>query len=342
MRSHALCSIFCALSCAAPSAWADVASEARFFDTLARRDYEAGRYEKALESFQLAFEIAPSYRLLYNTALCADLAGRADLAFSLYQEYLKSGDSDGARRSEAERRAQRLKAKLALVAVRSDPEGAAVYVDRRELGRYGVTPATFAVPEGEHRLLVEYPGYRSEVARVVAKTGSVVPLGVSLRTPFGSITIHVEPRSAKLQFVRDGAPIVPKLGHEGYLLPAGQYQIVATLPGYVPAEARVAVRENARTELDLGLVAHSRATGRLLVSADGIPAEVFLDGARVAVAPAALSEVAVGVHLVELRAHSQVWRRRVVIRKNHATYVGANLAKPVRRHGNQPRHAGRS
>ena len=66
-----------------------------------RRAYEAGQYERALESFQLVQDIAPSYRTLYNIALCADLAGRAEMAFSLYQEYLRGDDADAARRSEA-------------------------------------------------------------------------------------------------------------------------------------------------------------------------------------------------------------------------------------------------
>src|SRR6187200_2154342 len=82
---------------------ADVASEARFFDEAGRRAYKAGDYGKALESFQLLQEIAPSVGVLYNIALCADLAGRGDMAFSLYGEYLKHDDPDGERRAEAER-----------------------------------------------------------------------------------------------------------------------------------------------------------------------------------------------------------------------------------------------
>ena len=53
------------------------------------------------------------------------------------------------RRAEAERRIQAMRERLALVRVESDPPGAAIYVDRKELGSHGLTPRTIVVPEGE-------------------------------------------------------------------------------------------------------------------------------------------------------------------------------------------------
>lgn len=62
---------FALISALALSASADAASEASFFDGLARRAYQKGDYESALQAFLLVRKIAPSQRALYNIAICA-------------------------------------------------------------------------------------------------------------------------------------------------------------------------------------------------------------------------------------------------------------------------------
>jgi hypothetical protein len=310
----------CALILLTGSAGADVASEARFFDSLGRRAYAAGQYERALESFQLAQDIAPSDRLLYNIALCADLAGRAEMAFSLYQEYLKGEDPDAARRSEALTRAERVKAKLALVAVESEPTGAAIYVDRKELGRFGSTPATIAVAPGERRLLLERPGFGPHSVTLTAKVGALVPLRVELTPIYGWASVKVTPKATKLRFLRDGAEVLPSIERGRLRLPAGSYRVSASAPGHQPVRAALLVPENAGTALELELVPLPQPTGRLLVSAGRSAAEVFVDGKRMAVTPAALP-VGVGAHWVEVRAGRRVVRRRVLIEKARARYL---------------------
>jgi hypothetical protein len=321
----ALC-VFGAVTVAGRDAGADVATEARFFDDAGRRAYEAGRYEQALESFQLVQELSPSPRMLYNIALCADLAGRGDMAFSLYGEYLKSDDSDPKRRAEAQRRAEQLRSKLALVAATSDPDGAAIYVDRKELGQFGVTPATIAVSAGEHHLIFEQPGFRPAERVVSAKIGTLSEVAAPLTPLLGRLRVNVTPGSAELRFLRDGKPVSAPHEGAGYPLPVGSYRVVATAPGYASAEAAVVVREDATSQLDLGLVPLQRATGLLLVSTGRTIADVYLDGRRVAVTPATVGEVAVGSHALELRVGGRVVRRTVTIEQGKATHIGLELA----------------
>jgi hypothetical protein len=317
--------LFLGITLAKTAAAGDVANEATFFDGLARRAYRNGNYDSALESFLHVLEIAPSARVLYNVALCADLAGRRDMAFSLYEEYSKAGDPDAERRSEAERRRQQLKEKLALVQIRSDPEAATVYVDRKELGQFGSTPATLALSEGEHRIFVERAGFAAESLSVVAKAGALAALDLSLRPLFGFVTVRAIPASAKIIFSRDGAPVSASLEGGRYRLPAGQYKVLASSPGYVSVDAPVLIREDGDAHLELGLEQLPRATGTLLVSTGSVRADVYVDGRRVAVTPATLSNLGTGEHSLEVRADHRVLRRRIAIVKERATHVEFDL-----------------
>jgi outer membrane receptor for ferrienterochelin and colicins len=327
MRPLALVLALAALCLSHADALADVASEARFFDEAGRRAYDAGHYEQALESFQFVQEIAPSQRLLYNIALCADLAGRGDMAFSLYQEYLRTDDADPARRADAERRAERLKGRLALVAVESEPSGALVFVDRKELGQFGTAPVTLAVPPGEHRILLERPGFAAAEAPVSAKTGSIVRLTPKLVPVFGVLALTVLPGSATLGFAREGTPVTATPVDGGYRLQVGHYRVLATAPGYAPAEAQVTVSVDSPASLDLSLLPLPRATGTLLVSTRAMPAELFVDGRRVAVTPATVRELSVGPHTLEVRARGRVAVRSIEVIGGRATYVEIELER---------------
>jgi outer membrane receptor for ferrienterochelin and colicins len=325
-----------ALALASRTAAAEVATEAAFFDAIARRAYQAGQYNLALESFQLALEIAPSPRLLYNIALCADLAERREMAFSLYQEYLQSMDADTVRRAEAQARSQRLQAVLALVDVRSEPAGAVVYVERKELGELGVTPTTIAVAAGEHRLIIEQPGFVPAVVPVIAELGSRVPVRVSLRPLLGKLSLQVTPAAATLELSRDEAAPAALAVQGSQELPVGTYRVRATAPGYQPAQSSVLVQEAGEARLELRLVPVPRAVGKLLVSTGALAAEVFIDGQRVAVTPAALEAVTVGEHTLEVRAQQvapagapRVVRQTFAIEAGRATYVEIDLGRPT-------------
>jgi hypothetical protein len=61
-----------------------------------------------------------------------------------------------------------------------------------------------------------------------------------------------------------------------------------------------------------------------LLVASAVDAQVFLDGVRVAVTPATLSNTAVGAHQLELRAaDGQSWKRSLVVQEARTTYVEA-------------------
>src|SRR5258708_30346060 len=55
---------------------------------------------------------------------------------------------------------KRLRPSLALLRVESQPPGATVYVDRKDLGARGTTPVTLALPPANVTVMGELDGYR--------------------------------------------------------------------------------------------------------------------------------------------------------------------------------------
>lgn len=312
-----------AVGLATSPAAADVAGEARFFDGVARRAFEAGHYEQALDAFLQANAAAPSSRALYNIAICADLAGKDAVAFAYYREHLSSDDTDAERQADATRRLTKLEKALALVEVTSSPPGANVYADRVELGSYGPTPVTIVVAEGEHRLILERDGYVSGSVAARATKGTVAKVELALSPKLGELSVRTTPAAAKVEFFLDGSAVAARATNAHYELPVGRYVVRVSAPGYVPAEARTVVHEDRRAEMDIAATPLPKPTGRLLV-ASAVTAQVFLDGVRVAVTPATLSNTAVGAHELELRVpDGRSWKHSLIVQEARTTYVEA-------------------
>jgi hypothetical protein len=312
------------------AALAAPAVEAQFFDERARRAYAERRFEQALEAFLLVQAAAPSPRALYNIALCAELAGKRELAFSQYREYLASADDDAERRSDAQARLQRLERELALLLVTSEPPGARIYIDRRELGEHGVTPRVIPVAPGQHEVLLELEGHRPSAVPALAEVGARGDVGVALEPIRAQLVVDVRPAGAVIELTRGGAVVAAREQGGVYELPVGDYTVLATAPGHVAQRVRQVVREGESGRLSLELRALPQPSGRLLVASGGVPADVWLDGRRVAVTPATLPQVSEGTHRVQLRAGARSVERTVVVMAGRATFVELQIEEGVR------------
>jgi len=113
--------------------------------------YNEGAAEGALVEFERAYQLAPSYRLLYNIALIRLQLNDYAQALKAFQEYLAEGGTEipSVRRSEVERQLASLRSKVGRVELVSGARGADVLVDDVAVGR---------IPLGE--LLVLNPGRR--------------------------------------------------------------------------------------------------------------------------------------------------------------------------------------
>lgn len=287
---------------------ADAAAEARFWDELARRAYARRHYAEALGDFLAAHDAAPATRTLYNVALCASLVGEDALAYASFTEYLASADPDAVRRADAEGRRDALAHRLALVRVESDPPGATVWIDRRELGSYGTTPRTIVLSPGAHTVELERADHHPARVEVVAATGALREISARLDARTGRV--RVDAPGAAVTLERDGESLALAEGREA-LAPVGAWLARASAPGRRDATTPVVVREGALEQRSLVLEPVPAPMGRLLVRTERVRARVTLDGEPRAETPTRL-EVRAGEHAVAIEAPGYVrWAREV-------------------------------
>jgi outer membrane receptor for ferrienterochelin and colicins len=315
-----------------PSPSRGSAVEASFFDELARHAYEKHDYVEALASFLLVSDVSPSAGSLYNVAVAAELAGKADVAYAYYREYLASADTDPERRAAAEKRLLELCGVLALVQVSSEPPGAAIYVDREELGAYGLTPRTLALSPGEHRILFEVDGHEPAETTVTTSVGATATATAVLAPRLGELVVATEPPGAEIELFRGPERVTAAGAHGHYRLPVGNYRVRIQPPGCVATESRVLVSEEATSSATLVAAPLPQPTGKLLISTGNVVASVRVDGKPVALTPAVLARVPAGAHDVEVSARGfSPFLRRVLVRAGRSTYLEVALTAGAER-----------
>ncbi|MBN8611840.1 MAG: PEGA domain-containing protein [Deltaproteobacteria bacterium] len=306
---------------------ADDAAESRFFDRVGRRAFAQRRYERALESFLRAQRAAPSPRGLYNVAVCARLAHRDALAFTSFEQLLARGDLDAALRAEAVAQRDSLAGTLALVRVESDPPGATIYVDRRDLGAYGTTPTTLALPPGAHQIELVRADHEGASMTVEASVGQSRQVRAELPRHVGRVRVDVSPPSATIVAQREGTELTLSSGVVTPL-PVGSYTIVGAAEGFLPASATVTVLADAEATRVLTLSPIPTPRGRLLVSTGAVAARVSIDGVVVSETPARVAGVTVGTHRVTVSAEGfREWSQDVDVREARTTFLSITLVR---------------
>jgi len=118
--------------------------------------FEEGKYEKAAVAFARAYELRPSYKILYLVGKCENALEHFAASLDAYTRYLaEAGDKiDGARRDEVRAEIARLDALVGAVVVESDAEGAAVYIDDERRGETPLASPVF-VDLGKHTVVVK-------------------------------------------------------------------------------------------------------------------------------------------------------------------------------------------
>jgi len=118
-----------------------------------------GDFPAAAEAFRRAYDIKPSWRLLYNIGQSEAAAKRHGLAMEAFEKYLSQGgdDVDEARRSEVAGEIERLRTIVGTIEVVA-PEGSRVVIDDVERGETPL-PGKLKVAAGvEHRIEISKGG----------------------------------------------------------------------------------------------------------------------------------------------------------------------------------------
>jgi tetratricopeptide (TPR) repeat protein len=153
--------------------------------------YAEGDLTAAMVELQRAYEIEPSYRLLYNLAQVSYEQREYAAAERFFQEYLTQGQAEitPERRSEVELELERLKGRVANVRLGASLPDAQLFVDGHVVGRAPLEKP-IRVSAGRRTVRAELPGH-TPVERVIDVVGGE-PLSVQLDFPSESATAFTE------------------------------------------------------------------------------------------------------------------------------------------------------
>jgi hypothetical protein len=131
--------------------------------------YDEGDYPGAINEFQRAYALQPTYRLLYNFGQVSYELQDYAAAERHFHAYLLDGGSEipAGRRSEVEHELQQLRAHIAVLHLETDRTGAHLFVDERAVGSTPLDKPVHVNP-GRRRVAAELAGYKrvSEVVDV--------------------------------------------------------------------------------------------------------------------------------------------------------------------------------
>jgi hypothetical protein len=113
--------------------------------------FEDGRFDDAARAFRKAYELKPSWKLLYNMAQSEAAARRYGLALDAFEKYLVGGGDEiqGDRREEVLAEIQRLRVLVGVVEVQA-PDGTELFIDGYSHGRVPFS-GPVRVAAGEHQ-----------------------------------------------------------------------------------------------------------------------------------------------------------------------------------------------
>jgi hypothetical protein len=149
--------------------------------------------QRSLEAYVDSLQIVRSRNALFNAAIVLGELERHDESFNYFTEYLGVEGLSEADRADAGRRRDALRAKVAVLEVVTEPAGALLFLDRKDLAPRGQTPIEIAIPEGNHRLFLEIEGFiDQEIARQAVR-GETTRVAVELEPAAGLPAVELVP-----------------------------------------------------------------------------------------------------------------------------------------------------
>lgn len=298
MRSAPLVAL---LLCAQLARADSLADEADFRFRRGTTLYRKGALEEALGEFLASNRLVRNRNALFNVARCFEQLGRFNEAYRSYLE-VWNDEMPEADHRELEEALKRLRPSLALLQVESDPPGATVYVERKDLGARGQTPVTLALPPGRATVWVELPGFHPFQQALTLATGRTASLRPGLRPLLGSIEVSGEPQPVEARL--DDGPPLPLLQGKAEVA-AGAHLLTLSAPGHLGEQIAIEVPADGIAPIKFRLLPIPPPSGALVVRANLDGALVRIDGRPAGFTPGVIDNLPVGNHRVEITAEGR-------------------------------------
>ncbi|XYH98025.1 TonB-dependent receptor domain-containing protein [Sorangium sp. So ce1128] len=229
--------------------------------------------------------LVPNRNVIFNIARTYEALGEYPDAFRYYVQALEQ-EPNAARRPAIEEALARIRPNVAVIRVTTDPPGATVYINRRDLGGRGNTPRLLGFQPGKHKILVDLEGYEpAEVENVEAKIGEQTNVEIKLKRIVGTVRVVGETTGTAVR-VNDASGPVACTAPCDLTLPPGRHRLYLSQEGYQPSEQDVNVAAGTTVPARYRL---NPLTGSLVVNADERDALVEVDGKPMGFTPAVLN-----------------------------------------------------
>jgi hypothetical protein len=211
--------------------------------------------------------------------------------------------------------------------VDSSPQQAAVYWDAggapnpKNFGIAGYTPLTIKVPRGPVKIVIELAGFKPQEQNIDVRKSQTV-----------TFTLERAPQMARLDLQSSGDGAGADVFIDGvnrgtmpnsFELPAGRHQVEVRKAGMKPFSDWFDLAAGERRTRDVALEKAEAPAGTLLVTSDA-GGDVYVDGQRRDAAPAIITGVPAGDHVIEVRKEGLApWRQTVTVPPGQQAKVAA-------------------
>jgi outer membrane receptor protein involved in Fe transport len=285
------------------------ADEADLQFQIGAEHYQKGEYREALEHFLASNRLVPNKNVVFNIARTFEKLGRYADAHRYYNDALEE-EKNPQTIQNIKTAIQRIGPNVAVLDVKTDPPGATIYIDRKDLGSRGKAPRALALPAGKYKVIVEIEGYETAVSAIVeAKLGAETPVPLTLTRIVGVVQVGVEGAPAAEVHVDDEKAPVACVAPCNVEVSPGRHLLYFTREGFqaAPRQVNVVARETTRTTASMAPL-----TGAVVVSADERDARVEIDGKPMGFTPAVIQNVPVGTRKVRVVARGYAPVERLV------------------------------
>ncbi len=295
MRPRLSAIIFGVLLLAAPRAHADdVVDQADLEFSLGAEAYQRSDYRSALEHFLISNRLVANKNVLFNIARSYEQLHSYPEAFRYYST-ASEGEKDPAALAKINLALTQIKQYVTVLRINTNPAGATLYIDRRDLGARGVSPQVLGLAPRHYKLIAERAGYEPLTIEVPdTPAGQEVAIDLTLKPILGSVSFVGE-TGAHVHVSGDPTSVdctVPCTAS----LPPGSHDALLTKPGFRSADVAFTVLAHQSSIVKAHLDA---LVGSLVVSTDEPGALVQVDGKARGFTPAILT-VTAGIHQVNL------------------------------------------
>ncbi len=305
-----------------------VADEADLHFELGAEAYQQSDFKKALQHFLASNRLVPNPNVVFNIARTYERLGRFPDAYRYYVDAQQT-ETDAAAKSEIEAALKRIAPRVAVLRVTTNPPGATIFLERKNLGSRGTSPRPLAVDPGSYTVIVELAGYEPATAEAVQlATGKETALSFDLVRIVGTVKVKVEGTPSAEVRVGDETAKPECTAPCDLELPPGTHLLFFTAPGYQAPPRQVRVRANKATQT---IARMAPISGSVVIESDERGALVEIDGKAVGFTPVVAQNVAVGRRRLRIAARGyRPLEQEIVVKANEQTRLVDLRLTPLR------------